>query len=113
MPVVDMPRKPIDVEVLINPTMRDIYQLQLKEYIKEERSLKVSLKSIWAVIWGQCSTSIRTKLEKRKDMKELKKNANVVELIKYIQQACVNYEDKHHPCVTLCQQFSSDLTQVH
>ena len=98
---------PTDVEGLINPTMWDIYQLQLKEYIKEERSLKVSLKSIRAVIWGQCSTFICTKLEKQKDMKELKKNANVAELIKYIQQACMKYEDKHHPCVTLCQQFSS------
>ena len=66
MPVVDIPRKPTDVEVLINPTMRNINQLQLKVFIKEERILKVSLKSIWAVIWGQCSTFIHTKLEKER-----------------------------------------------
>ena len=107
IPVIGTPRRPIGAEVLTNPTMQDIYQIQLKEYIKEERTLKVSLKSIWVVIWGQCSTSICTKLEKRKDIKELKKKADVVELLKFIQEACMNYEDKHHPCVTLCQQFSS------
>ena len=38
-------------------------------------------------------------------MKDLKKSGNVVELLKYIQQACMNYEDRHHLCVTLYQQF--------
>ena len=46
MLVVDIPRKPTDAEVLVNPTIQDIYQLQHKEYIKEERILKVSLKSM-------------------------------------------------------------------
>ena len=107
MPEVEIPRKPTEKELSKNPSKGDIYQLKLKEYIKEERTLKMALKSLWAVIWGQCSTSIRTKLEKRKDMKDLKKGGNVVELLKYIQQACMNYEDRHHPCVTLYQQFSA------
>ena len=105
-PQIDMPTKPTDAEVNANPTKKDIYELQLKEYIKEGKALKVALKSMWAVIWGQCSTSIRTKLEKRKNIKDLKKNADVVELLKLIQQACMNYEDRHHPCVTICQQFT-------
>ena len=102
-----MPTKPTDDEVEDNPTLLDIYQLKLKEYIKKEKLLNVALKSICAVIWGQCSTSICTKLKKKKDIKELKRKANFVELLAYIQQACMNYKDKHHPCVTLCQQFSS------
>ena len=107
MPVIDIPKKATDDEINKTPNKTDIYQLKLKKYIKEERLLKVALKSIWAVIWGQCSTSIWTKVEKRKDIKELKRKANVVELLKYIQQACMKYKDKHHPCVTLCQQFSA------
>ena len=99
-PEIEIPSKPTNVEIAKNPTLQDLYQLRLKEYIKEEKLLKVGLKSMWAVIWGQCSTSIRTKLEKRKKIKEFKKNANVVELLKLIQQARMNYEDRHHPCVT-------------
>ena len=107
MSEVKIPKKPTEKELIKNPSKGDIYQLKLKEYIKEERNLKVALKLIWAIIWGQCSTSFQTKLEKRKDMKDLKRDANVVKLLSYIQQACMNYEDRHHPCVILYQQFSA------
>ena len=106
IPEVEISRKPTEKELSKNLSKGDIYQLKLKEYIKEKRALNMALKSLWAVIWDQCSTLIRTKLEKRKDIKDLKKSGNVVELLKYIQQACMNYKDRHHPCVTLYQQFS-------
>ena len=35
----------------------------------------------------------------------MKTCGDVVNLQAYIQHACLNYEDKHHPCITLCQQF--------
>ena len=104
-PEVKVPRKPIKDEVDKNPALQDIYQLKLNEYIKEERALKVALKSVWAVIWGQCLYSIRTILEKKKDIEDLKTCGDVVSLLAYIQHACMNYKDKHHPCITLCQQF--------
>ena len=104
-PEVEVLRKPTENEVNKNPSLQDIYQLKLKEYIKEERALKVALKSIWAVIWGQCSYSIRTILEKKQDIKDLKTRGDVVKLLLYIQHACMNYKDKHHPCITMCQQF--------
>ena len=105
-PEIEISSKPTNKEITKNPTLQDLYQLGLKEYIKEEKLLKVALKSMWADIWGQCSTSIRTNLETRKKNKEFKKNANVVELLKFIQQVCMNYEDRHHPVVTLLQHFS-------
>ena len=108
MPTITIPSKPSDNEIVETPSLSDIYQLKLKEYtIKEEKALNIALKSVWTVIWDRCSTSIRTKLEKKKDIKEMKKNRNVVQLLSYIQQACMNYKDKHHPCVTLCQQYSA------
>ena len=63
-PDVEVPKKPIDEEVEENPAKHNIYQLKLKEYIREEKALKVTLKSMWAVIWGQCLNSICTKLKK-------------------------------------------------
>ena len=84
MPTIKIPEKPTDNKIAENLRKADIYQLQLKEYIKEEQLLKVALKSIWAVVWCQCFTSIYTKLKKCKEMKEFKKKANVVELLKCI-----------------------------
>ena len=49
MPVAEIPRKPTEKELSKNPSKEDIYQLKLKEYIKEERALKIALKSLWAV----------------------------------------------------------------
>ena len=71
MTTIEIPEKPTDDEIDENLTKADIYQLQLKEYIKEEQLLKVTLKSVWAVIWGQCSTSIHKELKKRKEIKDL------------------------------------------
>ena len=88
MPEIDVPIKPTDNKVEENPTLLDINQLKLKEYIKEEKLLNIALISIWAGIWGQYSTSICTKLEKKKDIKELKRKANIVEKLAYNQQAC-------------------------
>ena len=66
LPTIELPVKPTEEEIDETPAKEDIYLLKLKEYIKEEKALKVALKSMWAVIWGQCSNSIRTKLEKKK-----------------------------------------------
>ena len=65
-----VPQRPTNAENLLNPALKDIYQLKLKEYIKDTKHLNVSLKSLWAVIWGQCANFICTKLEKKKDIEE-------------------------------------------
>ena len=40
IPEVEIPEKPTEKELIKNLSKDDIYQLKLKEYIKEERSLK-------------------------------------------------------------------------
>ena len=107
LPSIEIPEKPSEDEINESPAVEDIYQLKLKEFVKDERALKVALKSMFAVIWGQCSNSIRTKLEKKKNIQDIKSKGDVVQLLLHIRHACMNYEDKHHPCITLCQQFSA------
>ena len=96
MPKSEILEKPTAEEVEVNPTLEYVYQVQLKEYVKEERMLKVALRSIWAVIWGQCSSSICTKLDKCKHIKELKRKANIVELLKYISNKRACYANISH-----------------
>ena len=46
-------------------------------------------------------------VRKIKDIETFKSQGDVVNLLAYIQHACMNYENRHHPCITLCQQFSA------
>ena len=72
LPKLEIPTKPNEEEIEISPAKQDIYKLKLKDYIKDEKVLKNALKLMFAVIWGQCSNSIRTKLEKKTNMQDIK-----------------------------------------
>ena len=102
-PTIEILQRPTNAEALLNPALMDIYQLKLKEYIKDKKNLNVSMKSLWAVIWGQCTNLIQTKLEKKKDIEEIKQKGDIVTLLTYIQQACMTFKYKHQLCVTLHQ----------
>ena len=66
MPIIKIPTKSTEDEIDENLTLEDLYQLRLKEYIKDKKNLVVALKSIWAIVWGQCSNAVHTKLEKKR-----------------------------------------------
>ena len=90
LPSIEIPEKPSKEEINENPAVEDIYQLKLKEFVKDKKTLKVALKSIFAIIWGQCSTSIQTKLEKKKNIQDVKNRGDIVQLLLHIHHACMN-----------------------
>ena len=40
-----------------------IFSEQVKEYVKQTSRLHENIKHLWALVWGQCSDTIRTRLQ--------------------------------------------------
>ena len=62
----------------------DLYKEEIKLYGQEKKNLQATLKSIFNVVWGQCSTTMKSKLESKPDFKTIKQGKDVAELLKQI-----------------------------
>ena len=45
------------------PLLAAIFSEQVKEYVKQTSRLQENIKCLWALVWGQCSDTIRTRLQ--------------------------------------------------
>ena len=91
LPVVPLPVSP---EPSADKVQQDIYQLRLKNFIKLETEMVVSLKSLWAVVWGQCSPAVITKLEENELITSWKASGDVCNLLEEIKLVCMRFEQK-------------------
>jgi len=57
------------------------YRLKLKEYIKDERQVKATKRSLPNMVLGQCLHMLRTNLRDDDDFTNIKINGDVVELL--------------------------------
>ena len=64
------------------------YRLKLKEYLKDEKAVKTTKRSLHNVVWGQCLHMLRTKLKGDDDFIIIENDGDVVELLKKIRGVC-------------------------
>ena len=83
----------------------DVYDTELEQFVKDKRKLRLSLKSLYSVIWGQCSNSMVIKLTSIEDQKKWKKDDDCGNLLQAIKQIVMKFEHKKHPVVSLLQQL--------
>ena len=58
VPTIPTPTAPIGDP--IPPLLAAIFSEQVKEYVKQMSRLQENIKCLWALVWGQCSDTIRT-----------------------------------------------------
>ena len=71
---------------------KQIFNLKLKKYVDREDTLLANLRALFAVIWGQCSLTMKTKLKTNKDLTKWKSEANCAALLKEIQRISLQYK---------------------
>jgi len=64
------------------------YHLKLKDFIKDEKAVKTTKRSLHNVAWGQCSHMLRTKLKGDDESAKIEIDGDVVELLKKIRGVC-------------------------
>ena len=103
VPVVDRPVQPD--QATADALDKDAYREEVKQYVKDKKSLAKSLRALFSVIWGQCSINVITKLSSLPDIETWKEDGHCHELLKAIQQILMDYEHKKCIYVTLLRQI--------
>ena len=70
----------------------DLYKEEVKMYAQEKKNIQSTLRSIFNVVWGQCSTIMKSKLESKTNFKTSKQNKDVAELLKQIKAIMHQFE---------------------
>jgi len=103
VPVVERPVQPDDATA--DALDKDAYREEVKQYVKDKKSLAKSLRALYSVIWGQCSLNVITKLSSLPHIDDWKNQGHCHELLKAIQQILMDYEHKKCIYVTLLRQI--------
>ena len=97
MPVLSVPSGVSDEQKAV---LTDVYKEETKYFVKRKKMLNTNIVMACGVIWGQCTKSLRTKLEARKEWNvgdakyQIKYNA--INLLKAIKQITHNYQDNKY-----------------
>jgi hypothetical protein len=62
-----------------------VFQEQVKQWIKDSTSLKATLRSMYNIVWGQCSRLMQNKLRAIAHFQTIENDGNVTELLKEIR----------------------------
>ena len=103
VPVIERPIRPDDDTA--DALDKGAYREEVKQYVKDKKSLAKSLRALYSVIWGQCSVNVITKLSSLPNVDEWKEQGSCYELLKAIQQILMDYEHKKCIYVTLLKQI--------
>ena len=87
---------PLEVEEPIEPEIKkgdttitkaqnSIYNARINMYIKEERSLRSAVVSLYNIMWGHCSPMMQNRLESLIKYHKIRKDSNTPDLLKEIR----------------------------
>ena len=74
-------------ELSSQPSTSDeaIFKEEIRQYIKDRKSLETTLASLYNVVWGQCSKLLQNKLKSSKHYSNFDNNSDVAALLKEIK----------------------------
>jgi hypothetical protein len=70
--------------------------LAVKRYFSREGFLEENTKTMYSLIWGQCSEAMRARLQSTQLYGSIKMSFNVVELLKTIKDVIFSYQDQKY-----------------
>ena len=89
----DKPTKPVFSEDNdMKSIEEEIYKEEIKAYVRAKRNLEATLRSLFNVVWGQCSINLKSKLESKDEFKHIKENKDIAWLLKQIKAAVHQFE---------------------
>ena len=70
----------------------DLYKEEIKTYVKDKKNLDATLRSLFNVVWGQCSITLKNKLKSKAHFKSIKQDKDIAELLKQIKGIMHQFE---------------------
>jgi hypothetical protein len=75
-----------------------IWEKEIDEYVREKKCLKENLKTLYSLVWGQCSDVIRTRIEALDNHEEMSLKGDSIGLLQAIKGIVYNFQsEKYRP----------------
>ena len=100
-PKVDEPEDPKETEVVdgdgnvtkVTSKFEEMkYTENIKQWIRDEKSLKATIRSLYNIVWGQCSKLMKNKITMAKDFSTFESKGDVTELLKEVRRVSLQIE---------------------
>ena len=69
---------------------------QIKEYVKQTSRLQENIKCLWALVWGQCLDTIRTRLQALEAYDHMHTASNGLQLLIAIKDLMFNVQEQKY-----------------
>jgi hypothetical protein len=109
VPVPTRPTAPIATgnPAAIDPVDGEIFREEIRMFVKTRAAIGSGMKSLYDLIWGQCSESLRSRLRGFDDYPKYSQNVDSLTLLKGIRAEMTGFRNKqylshalHKPCET-------------
>ena len=94
LPTIPMPIAPVADP--IPPLLAAIFSEQVKEYVKQTSRLLENIKRLWALVWGQCSDTIRTRLQALDAYEDMYSASDGLQLLIAIKDLMFNVQEQKY-----------------
>jgi hypothetical protein len=93
-PVIPEPEDPDDAN---NRLQMRLWEKQVDEYVKKGTWLAEHVKSLYSLVWGQCSEAMRQKVEAVENFEIISNASDGIALLNAIKNAAYNYQSQKYP----------------
>ena len=82
----------LSLPIILTPTARE----QVKEYVKQHSRLHKNIKRLWALVWGQCSDNICTRLQSLETYEDMLAASDGLQLLIAIKDLMFNVQEQKY-----------------
>ena len=94
LPTIPLPTAPVADPM--PPLLAAIFSEQVKEYVKQTSRLQENIKRLWALVWGQCSDTIRTRLQALDTYENMHAASDGLRLLVAIKDLMYNVQEQKY-----------------
>ena len=94
LPTIPLPTAPVADPM--PPLLAAIFSEQVKEYVKQNSRLQENIKRLWALVWGQCSDTIRTRLQALDTYEDIHTASDGLRLLVAIKDLMYNVQEQKY-----------------
>jgi hypothetical protein len=80
----------------IDPVEQEIFREKIRMYVKTEAAIETAMKSLYDLIWGQCTESLRSRLRGNNAFTTYSTTADSITLLKSIRAEMTGLQDKQY-----------------
>ena len=94
-----LPTIPMPIASIADPMpvlLAAIFSEQVKEYVKQTSRLQENIKHLWALVWGQCSDTIQTRLQALEAYDDMHTTSNGLQLLIAIKDLMFNVQEQKY-----------------